>query len=308
MKFNRLFLAAATGMLLMTSCGPEKGKSIGEMSGIDRTDSLMYYFGQNEAARYWRMSVNDTTMKDRAARDAYLKGVQAGLELVKSSGARSDAEIDLYNQGVFMGVQLAMNLNEFEKQYDLKPDKKILVQSLAYGLTNDTTVSETESQASFYNIMSRINGEKEESDKKNAAEALSAEVKKLGMKQLADGLYGKVLTHGNGGALEEGSRVKVNIDVRKADGEKLEIPMPEEVEIGNKYMSEPLKVALESMKRGGTSEFATTAYNIFGAQAQQMGLKANDVLILTIAVPSDPDNVVKPAGAVTDQPEAVVQK
>lgn len=307
MKFIKIMAPVFAGLLMLSSCGPEKGKNISEMGNISQTDSLMYYFGQMRAGEYWREAMQDTTLKSQEARDAYLRGVQAGLDMIKAA-KEGDVKADAYNQGIFMGVQLAMNLGEFEKEYSTKTDKKVLLQSFAYGLTSDTTVNVQDSQRSFYDLMNTFNAKKDEQMKKEAAETLSGAAVDLKMAKISDTLYGRVIT-GNpeGAAIKSGDKVKVKMTATKANGEELGIPMPEELEVGTEYGLPIFTEALESMKVGETKEFATTAASIFGNRASQFNLKGNDIVIIKISAESliggDEDNAPKIQIADPNQPK-----
>lgn len=288
MKFISI-IAIAAGLLLFTSCGPEKGESIDKMSGLSQTDSLMYYFGQQRAAEYWRGSARDTVMKTQEARDAYLEGIKSGMDLVKNL-SKDNAADDSYNMGVYMGVQLAMNLNEFAKQYGDQPNKQVLLKSIAYGLSSDTTVNEMEAQEKFYSIMTELNVKKEAADKQAAAASLETEVKNLGMEKVADNLYGKVTKNSAGAQITTDDKVTVDIAVKKVNGEPLEIPFPEQIDLNSQNVIGVFKDAILKLHVGETGEFATSAYEIFGQQAHQLGLEPNDVLLITINALSSEKN------------------
>lgn len=282
MKIIKIMAPVFAGLLMLSSCGPEKGKNISEMGNISQTDSLMYYFGQMRAGEYWREALQDTTLKSQEARDAYLRGVQAGLDMVKAA-KEGDVAADAYNQGVYMGVQLAMNLGEFEKEYSTKTDKKVLLQSFAYGLTSDTTVNVQDSQRAFYDLMNDFNARKDEQMKKEAAGILSKEAVNLKMARISDTLYGRVVNGNPAGAdIKSGDKVQVKMTATKANGEELGIPMPDQLEVGTEYGLPIFTEALESMKVGETKEFATTANSIFGNRASQFNLKGSDVVIIKI--------------------------
>lgn len=283
MKSLKFAALAAAGLFLLSACGPEKGKDINEMSNLTEADSAMYYFGQMRAGEYWREAQRDTALKTREARDAYLKGLKAGMDLVKAASGENDINAT-YNQGVFMGVQIAMNMAEFDKTYETKSNKSTVLQSIAYGLENDSVVKDSEAQSEFYGIMNRLDEKKEAADKANSATALASEASKLQMTKINDQLYGKVLKAGNGTALKQGDKIDVEMTLKKANGEKIDMQLPKQIEIGNKYMSGPFSDALSSMTDKETKEFATTAYELFGSRTSQMGYKATDVMLVTIEI------------------------
>lgn len=276
MNFKAIIAASACTLTLMACGGPGEGKSISEIKNPTEIDSLFYYFGQLRANEYWQQTRMDSTLNTQEARQQYLKGMEEGLKLGKEGN-------EAYNQGLFNGLTIAMNCIEFEKEYNLKPNKDIIMQSVAYGLRNDSAVDANEAQSNFYEIIGRIADQKLARDKKEAAESLKKEAAKLKMSAVNEDLYCKVTTPGSGAQLKIGDKITLQLDIKKADGSDLGLPMPNEIEIGA-GLPETLTKALTSMKPGEKATFASTAIAIFGERCSQMGMKPADVLIINIEI------------------------
>ncbi len=166
---------------LLTACGgdnAEQAKSIADYKNATTADSLVFYFGQMRAAEYWREAHADTTLASRESRDEFLKGLRAGMDAVRSNMA--------YNQGVYLGIQLAMNLNEMDEGYGIKTKKDIMLEAFADGLRNDSVVDYTAAAEEFSTIINALNTQKEEKDRQLGKDALVAEAKALKMTKIND--------------------------------------------------------------------------------------------------------------------------
>lgn len=238
-------------------------------------DSLLYYYGQMRAKEYWRNAEADTTLAGDDSRQEYLKGVKAGVEMV----IKND---DVYNQGLLMGLQLALNIEDFEDTYHVTLNPKAVVSGIEYGLANDSLVEESVAQAKFYALLGKMESQKADADKKKAREALKKEAALRGLTMINSDLYGKVITPGSGKPYSKGELVKVDMDIHKKSGSELGIPMVEEIEVGSSYMPAPIVDAIDGMSPGETKEFATTASAFFGQRASQLNLKPYEVLVFTI--------------------------
>lgn len=277
----RSFLAAtAAAVTLLSSCGgnSSEGKSLSELENSSATDSLLYYFGQMRASEYWRESKRDTTLASQESRQAFLAGMQAGFNSVKEDN-------EAYNVGVQSGIQLAVSLSQFSKEYGVKVDPKVIMESIAYGLRTDS-IDESEVSQQFYDLMGKLNDRKEAADRKASAEALKETGEKLKMRQISAVLYAKTIKEGSGPAVVENDKVNVDITMTDVNGKKVDVPMPPELTVGARFTVPLITTALKTMKVGGTSQFATTAGEMFGRRATQMDMKATDVLLIRIDVKS----------------------
>ena len=101
--------ALALGATMLVGCGTvPQSKELSEISNATMADSLAYYLGEQGAMAYWQAAAQDTTLKTEAARAAYLKGFQKGMESI--------SEEDAYNRGVSQGMNLAMYLKTLKVQ------------------------------------------------------------------------------------------------------------------------------------------------------------------------------------------------
>lgn len=278
MKLKSILASAAVVLLLAPSCSDGNGKSDKDnaLKNASTADSLMYYFGQMRAGEFWRIAQSDTTFKTEKARADYLAGVKAGLTAVRDND-------DVYNQGVFTGMQLAMNLQNFDKTYHQKLNPAKLIEGLQSGLASDTAVNELEAQTRFQGIMARMNEEKEKADRVAAVQALATAAKKAGLSKISDDLYGKVETEGSGENFKDGQTVSVELTLTKEDEKDLGLNLPNEIRVGDiSYLPKIFTEALTQMKPGETEKFMTTANALFGVNASQMNMNPDDVMILTI--------------------------
>lgn len=295
MNIKALFAASACALTLMACGGPGEGKSLSDIKNATETDSLFYYFGQIRANEYWQQAHMDSTFASEEARSAYLKGLQEGINLGKEGEAA-------YNRGLYDGLTISMNCEEFQKEYKQKPNKNIVVESIAYGLRNDTIVNASESQSAFYQIMGRLNEQKMELDKAASAESLKKTAESRKMKAVNDDLYEKVIKAGEGEMVKRNDKLNLSIEFKNLNGSDLHMPAPEELEV-NSTLPEPLSNALLTMKVGEKAEFVSTALAFFGQRCGQMGLEPTDVILFTIeikgigaAAEANPDaGAVKPA-------------
>lgn len=283
-----LALASAVGMV---SCGsPGNGKPLSEIRGSDAKDSLLYYFGQMEAAQYWRDSAKDSLLQTEASRMAYLKGLMAGLKAIK--------EDENYNRGLVAGVRMAVNMRDFEKEYGVELNPGVIVESLEYGLRSDSIVDEVNVTRQFYDLLGYFQEKRDAADKSASEKVIKDVARKMGLYNIAEGIYGKTLTPGHGPALVDGDKVRVSISLTSG-GQELGIPMPEEVAVGDHYVSSTLNTALRAMHVGEKCEYAVTAYKFFGRRCTQIGLQPTDVVIMTV----DVKEMVLPHSAQADEAE-----
>lgn len=279
---------AACG-LMFAACQNPEAKSLSEISNASKADSLIYYFAQMRGAEYDREAQRDTTMATSEAKKAYVLGVQAGLNAAK-------ADNEAYNRGLFLGMQMAMNFQQFKKDYDIQLNKKVFIESLAEALSSDSVASPSDMQREFYRIMGEFNSQKEERDKEAATENLLKAASDMKMKKIADGLWGEVTEKTDGEQIKDGDNVEVKITLAHADGKTIEAPLPSKVKIGARNLSTPIGDAIKSLKSGETGKFATTAQALFGQRASQMGAEPAEVIIMTVkatVAPADEENASK---------------
>ncbi len=301
MNLKSILLCGAAALTLASCSQGSDGRQLGEIKNANAGDSLLYYFGQRQAADYWRAAERDTTFLSEQARRDYMRGIQAGMNAVRSGD-------DAYNQGVFQGIQMAMNIFQFDEDYNMQLNPKVLVESMQAGLQSDSAVNVEEAQKEFYAIMGRLNQEREEYNRKQAASNLETAQKKLKMQKISNDLYGEVVSKGDTVRLKEGDKLKVSITATDEQGQELALPLPTEVTVGDRYMGPVFSEAYRSMTNGETKRFATTGYALFSGRSERMGVEPDAVIILTIKANLDTpsaaaDKTDKEAKAAADKKE-----
>lgn len=273
---RRLLIAAGVCAVALTSCGGAgEGKSLDDISGATMADSLSFYYGQLYARDYWLAAGRDTTFATDKARTEYIKGLRKGLSMMSGDKA--------YDEGLVLGMQLAMNMRQFEETYGVKLSDGVMANSVAYGLRNDSTVDSMEVQRQIGQLMTVLEREKDAREQAAADKELAATAKSLGMKALNEHLYGKVINAGKGARLAKGTVVDVKIDMTAADSRKpLDIPMPSQIEVGTQFANMPVGQALMSMTPGETAQFATTGHALFGPRCAQMRIEPTQVVLIDI--------------------------
>lgn len=269
------FIAVAAMALAFGACQNPDGQTADNFKGGSQADSLMYYFGQMRASEYQREASRDTTLATAEAKRAYVQGVQAGINAAKAND-------DAYNQGLFLGLQMAMNFQQFQKDYDIQLNKKVFLESLSAAVNADSLGDTREMQREFYRIMGQFNEEKTERDRAAAAANLSQEAKKLNLPKISDDLYGQVTGKTEGEALKDGDNVALEISLTGVKGNRIEAPLPSKAKIGARNLPTPLSDALQTLKNGETGKFATSAQALFGQRCSQLGLEPSDVVIAGI--------------------------
>ncbi|MDE6670304.1 MAG: hypothetical protein K2K26_11570 [Muribaculaceae bacterium] len=275
MKLKTLIPAAAIA-LIMTACGSESASDKSVMpANASTADSVMYYFGQMRAADYWRQTRNDTTLASEVSRQAYLRGLRAGIESIHAND-------EAYNQGLLMGMQMAMNMHEFGEMYNVKPNTTLLMQSLTTGLKNDSAVDMAATQREFTKLMNKLNSERETRLAVESAKILAKEGPALGMTKIDSTLYGKTLKPVQGENFKQGEKATVQINLTDLKGQPIKMRMPQEVTIGDRYVAVPISQAVSTMAPGEVKEFLTTAVVLMGQRSHQLNLEPTQPVRFTV--------------------------
>lgn len=273
----RHFLSIAAAGLILGACSSNSGSDgarKADASMVAKGDSLVYYFGQMRGAEYLREAASDTALDNEAAHQAYLRGVKAGLSAVK-------AEQEAYNKGLFLGMQMAMNFNQFEKDYGMRLNTQKFIQGITETLNADSVVNTSKVQSSFYRIMNEFNQEKEARDKAVADAALEEAAKKEHFTKITDDLYGKV-AESLGQKIKDGDRINIDFTVTNLDGKPVEAPFPKSLVVGQRLNNTPLAEAFKSLVSGEKGTFLTTAQALFGARSSQLGVEPTEVLRIVV--------------------------
>ena len=272
MKLFKLLPAAAIACL-MVSCD-NTGSTLS--SDASQVDSLMYYLGQMNGGEYLREAQRDTTLKEAAAKQAYLDGVRAGLASLKEGNEN-------YNRGLMMGIQMANNMISFSEMNDVTIDRSVYIGSLNSALMADTIPNMSIIQADFNKLMTAIQNAKKEKDDVTTRETLSKAAKTAGLPKIDDDLYGKVTSTTDGPILDQDNEVTTEITMTKEDGEPVNLPIQNKGKIGNpRSFPGVISVAMLQLKSGETGEFMTTAHALTSGRAKQIGLEPNDIIKMKI--------------------------
>lgn len=288
MKIKSILTIAAAGLMLAAcqGSGSTEGKALGDIKNASAADSLMYYFGQMRGAEYQRQTERDTTLAESQSKKAYIQGVQAGINAVKAGN-------DAYNQGLFLGMQMAMNIQQFKDDYDVELNKRVFVESLANAVNTDSIGDTQAMQREFYKIMGQFNEQKEERDKAAATESLSQEASNLKLSKIADDVYGEITVKTDSVALKDGDNVRMDLSLATVGGKELNAPLPTKGKIGARNFVAPLNDMLKSLKSGETGKFITPARALFGPRVGQIGLEPADVVVVTLKASVLPDEEPK---------------
>lgn len=275
MKIKSILTLAAAGLMLAACQNQDRPVADGAaLKGASAADSLVYFFGQMRGAEYQRDAKKDSLMLSDDYQRAYIKGVQAGMNAIKDD--------DAYNQGLFLGIQMARNFDQFQKDYNIKLDKKIFIESLMAAMANDSIGGAQDMQREFYRLMGQFNDEKAERDRAEARVNLDQEAKKLNLPKISDDLYGTITEKTEGAQFADGNPVELDIKLNATDGSEVRAPFPSKTKIGARNMPTPVTDALLKMKDGETGKFATTAQALFGQRCSQMRIEPSQVVIATI--------------------------
>lgn len=284
--------------LSITACGPEKGKSIDQMKNLTTADSILYFYGQIRSHEYDKMAIRDTTLNGIEARKRYLDGLRKGFELV----SKTDPS---YNLGLKDGIDLAIRNNNFQEEFEIKSNSKILMQSMAYGILENDTISPLNAQTNFYNAVHNMNSKRVHEKLAEIHHDLAMEAEIRDMSKLDELLYKRVIEGGEGAEIRYGSHVDVYIRYAAQRGNDLGIPSPRNLVIDNQLPG-VLAPMLLSMRDGEIASFATSAYTMFGNRIHSLGLSPKDIVFATITINSvqNPTKQAEPNDTITGKTSA----
>lgn len=263
--------------LAMTACGPERGHDLADIPDATAGDSLLYYYAQLRAYEYWHHADSDTSLRSPAERQKFLEGIKAGMDAVKKDNAN-------YNQGVRLGVRMAINLQSFEKMYGVDLNDDVLIESFTNALQGDYDIPELEYQKEFYRLLGQVKASQRVREQASVRLSLTEVAREHHMSKIGDNLYYRLIKKGTGPYAHDGDAVYVAVDYRRADGEDLAMPSPEMITVGAPGVPEVMTRAYERLNKGSIAIFATTAEAIFASRTEIMGLRATDVLLISITL------------------------
>lgn len=280
MKIIKILGLCAAPLLLLAACGnssdSSKVRTLEEYKDATAADSLIYYYGQLQADSYWQYAKRDTILNTRESRDEFIRGLKAGLDAAK--------ENDAYNQGLYTGIQLAMEMKEMHDEFDIDFNNTILVNAIADGLINDSIIDAGEANARFREITASFQQKREETERAKATEALAEAAKKNGWTKINDNLYaGKASAPGQGKTLTAGDEIALSMSMKKLNGEEIDRVTDRTVKVGEVYAG-AVAQALLTLKYGESRVFYSNAISVYGNYARRYGLKPGDILVITLGV------------------------
>lgn len=286
--------AAIAMAAMLASCSGnnnDKGESrtLADYKDLSAGDSVAFYLGQLSALDYWQMTRQDTIMASQESRDQFLKGLRAGYDAVRDN--------DAYNRGYYTGVQMAMQMKEFNSEYETTSNKSVLFDAISDGLRNDSAVNPSDAQMGFSQITEQLGARKEQKDRETAKGLLQAEAKAKGWTKITDDLYASPAQGaGDGAQIKDGDNISISFNVSTLDGKEIDRRENLDLVVGKMYVG-PITQAVKTMKIGQIRTFYASASALLGRMYARYGLKATDLVQFTIsAKPAQPK-------AVTDESE-----
>lgn len=279
MKKTILMVFAATGLLLGSCAGTPESKQLGEIQDADVNDSVAHYWGQMLAARYWDSSKQDTTLSTPAGKEAYMKGFQAAMDMVK-------VDDEAYNMGLYSGLEAALGIVATNENFLIDVDKATLLSALAWGMESDTTVNIAEVQEAMQKLTMRLQMEKEARDRALSDSLIAEKMKAEGFKKNAKGYVCKAVTEGKGNNVEPLDRLLVELSFSKANGMPL-IPSagPSPFVVDQNPYGQYINDAVKDMTIGSTYQFLSVAADVFGRNVpRQYGIGSSDLIVWTAKV------------------------
>lgn len=273
MKLKNLFTFAAAALML-ASCNNSTQNSSDLASATAKGDSLVYCFGQLRGAEFMREALKDSALNTPATKQEYLRGIKAGLDVVK-------ADKEAYNRGLYIGMQMAMNFSQFEKDYGVRLSDKEFLKGVSEAINSDSTVNTSDMQATFYRIMNEFSKEKEQRDKAAASEALKKAGEDQKLQQISENLWGNASADTTAN-IKDGDKVKIDLKVTNLKGKSIETPFPKELKVGQRMNTNPITEAVKTLASGQTGNFLTSAQALLGARCAQVGLEPSEVLKIEV--------------------------
>lgn len=277
MKGRRLGWIAAVVMLALAGCGKDRNAPIDYVGDPTPSDSLIYYYGQLKGAAYKNQAAYDTVMMQKEERKRFLEGLHHGLDAVVEDN-------DTYNRGLQEGIRLALQLYSDNRRLGVNLDRDLLYASISYALEHEKTIDTGEAAAIYHEVMTRLEKESEMKAARDRQVSLQSEAAALKMKKVADELYVADSNPGSGGEVKRGDIVFVSVNYQLKNGRNLQMPSSEILKVGGPTMSEVMTKALTRMRKGGASQYASTAGALFGSRAEQIRLKQEDVVLFSVTV------------------------
>lgn len=271
-----LFSLALVAIMAGACKNTRDPKSFDDMVNPSSADSMMYYFGEMNAASYWQDAETDTALRSEKAREDFVKGFKEAIYLAKDNEA--------FNKGLQLGLRLAVRLNEFENRYGIDFPEDILVAALRNSLEADGRADVAKSQQGYYNIKDRLEIEASKRELLGSKQQLAKKGREYGYEMVSDTLYAMDVTPaGPGPRFKDGDRVAVYVTASTIDGKEIVArQFPDSITIGAGRVPRIVCLGIHTMTNGQTRKFMTTPRTLFGKRYATYHLPSDEPVIFTV--------------------------
>ena len=277
---HKKFLLFLLPAVLLTGCG-KNPKNLSDLEGGTPADSMMYYFGEMQAANYWQDAETDTLLRTDDAREEFMKGFRAALKMETDNPA--------YNKGLQLGLRLAIRLREFDDHYGMNFSESILAASMENALKKGSDFNMAESQQGFYRLKDLLDLKTAAKEVEAAKGNLAKEAKAKGFSMLSDTLYFKNVTNpSNAPKLKLGDRVAVEVTASTLDGKEIATrQFPDSITLGQGRVPVIVRMGILTMTDGQTRSFMTTPRTLLGKRYAVYNLPYEKPVIFTVKAGGD---------------------
>lgn len=282
---HKRFLLFLLPALALVGCGKKDISKMEEISSLEEisqykdaepSDTMMFYFGQMQAANFWQDAESDTLLRTEESRKAFMEGFRAGMAM--------DQDNEAYNKGLQLGLRLAIRLREFHDRYGIDFSKEILAASMQNSLKDDSRANTAEAQKGFYAIKDRFELSTATRENEDAMVLLAKKGSEMGFELVSDSLYAKDVTPGNGGRkFKDGDKVAVEVTASTIEGKEIVArQFPDSIEIGAGRVPRIVCLGIHTMTSGQTRSFLTTPRTLFGKRYKIYNLPSDEPVIFTV--------------------------
>lgn len=269
------------GALVITGCGRGGQGKTPDLRDATAEDSMMYYFGEMQAANYWQDAETDTLLRSEKSRDAFVRGFRKALTIDDDNAA--------YNKGLQLGVRLALRLRELDARFGIDLPEEMLADALEYYLSSDTLVNSARAQQGYYKIKDRYELTAATKETNAAKTNLAKKGKARGFEMVNDTLYARDITPpAKVRKFKEGDRLAIQITASTIDGREIATrQFPDSVTLGEGRIPLVVRHAIYTMTNGQTRQFMTTPRTLFGRRYSVYNLPYDEPVIFTVKVAAD---------------------
>lgn len=274
-----LILACAAGLMAVSSCN---GGSASSDKLATAEDSLNHYLGSFYGSMVAQQAKSgpDSAKFDK---NEFLKGVKMMMDV--------DTTKQSYLQGINMGMQLLMTMQQFKAQDNITINGDKVYAALKTSLMSDSIQDPMAARTIVGTLLERMHNEKvanspEALKNKKAGEAYVNDVMKKdpSVKKTASGLAYKVVKEGAGAKFGAADRINVKYTGKHIDGKEFDSSNGKEVVFMPNAMTPGFKEALLMMAPGAEYILYVPAELAYGAEGQpQAGIQPNETLVFEVS-------------------------